>query len=87
MRPPESAVRVALPLLPGAALVMQPSEGLCEKIKEEAFPPGAKLVWSDKENKLLLQMPKSLSQPAPPALQQSTSTTIIDRVLGVPARQ
>jgi hypothetical protein len=56
-----------------------------QRISEQGFPPGARLVWSDKDNKLVLQVPKSASQPAPPAKSHSASTVIIDRVLaGVP---
>jgi hypothetical protein len=59
-----------------------------QRISEEAFPPGAKLVWSEKENKLVLRVPKSERPPAPPAPEPDASaTSTIDRVLGVPARQ
>jgi hypothetical protein len=53
-----------------------------ERIKEEA-PPGARLVWDEAVGRLVLRVPKSES---PPASQASTTITIIDRVLGVPAR-
>jgi hypothetical protein len=51
----------------------------------DAIPPGAKLVWSETEGKLIVRVPKA-SGPATPAHQPSASFTIIDRVLGVPAR-
>jgi hypothetical protein len=53
-----------------------------QRIIEEAFPPGAKLVWSDKDNKLVLQVPTAqASHPRPAKPPQSASITIIDRVL------
>jgi hypothetical protein len=54
--------------------------------KEAPIPPGAKLVWSDEKNQLVLQLPTGASPPSPPVPKPpSAMALIIDRVLSVPA--
>jgi len=52
-----------------------------ERIIEEGLPHGAKVVWSDKENRLVLQVPKRVTRPAAPNPQPGDSVAIIDRIL------
>jgi hypothetical protein len=51
--------------------------------RQEPISLGAKLVWSDKDNKLVLQLPKGASPPPIPAPKPPSPTIeMIDRGAG-----